>query len=150
MQSLSDDFYATLITQLNQLLPAYWLVAALLAGGVIALIFSVTLRNKLGSLTTERDQLALDRAANTQKIESLEETNNLINTKANAQSAQINRLFADAAGDKAHLQAGREKLADLKVEFDRQKSELKNEFKAVSEHIIKERQEALAAQNKDA
>jgi len=60
---------------------------------------------------------------------------------------KISHLEADMREQSAKLIAEHEKLTAIKTEFERQKSELKNEFKAVSEDIIKERQAMLAKQN---
>ena len=62
---------------------------------------------------------------------------------------KIARLEADIREQQAHLQAEQAKLAELKTEFERQKAALKNEFKVVSEEIIKERQAMLEKQNKE-
>lgn len=61
------------------------------------------------------------------------------------------RLEADSREQMAHLQAEHNKLKALKQQFDQQFSiqqeQLKNEFKVVSESIIKDRQQSLAEQN---
>ena len=49
----------------------------------------------------------------------------------------------------ARLKAEREKLHELKNQFEKQKMEFKNEFKIVSEEIIKERQKTLKEQNEE-
>lgn len=61
------------------------------------------------------------------------------------------RLEADAREKSVQLQAENQKLAELKMQFEQQfnthKNQLKNEFKAVSEEIIKNRQSMLNEQN---
>lgn len=60
---------------------------------------------------------------------------------------KISRLEADMREQSAILAAEQDKLVAIKAEFERQKGELKTEFKAVSEEIIKERQVMLNKQN---
>lgn len=61
----------------------------------------------------------------------------------------ISRLEGESLEQKARLNAEQEKLAELKTQFEEQKRQLKNEFKVVSEEIMKERQEMLSEQNKE-
>ena len=60
---------------------------------------------------------------------------------------KTSNLEADMREQSAKLAAENEKLIALQTEFERQKGELKTEFKAVSEEIIKERQAMLSKQN---
>ena len=62
---------------------------------------------------------------------------------------KISHLEADMREQSAKLAAEQDKLAAIKTEFERQKGELKTEFKAVSEEIIKERQAMLTKQNSE-
>lgn len=61
----------------------------------------------------------------------------------------INRLEGESREQKAKLNAEQEKLSELKTQFEEQKLQLKNEFKVVSEEIMKKRQEMLSEQNKE-
>lgn len=62
---------------------------------------------------------------------------------------KVSRLEADMREQNAKLIAEHDKLASLKTQFEEQKGLLKNEFKVVSEEIIKERQDMLTAKNKE-
>ncbi len=62
---------------------------------------------------------------------------------------KVARLEADVREQNARIQSEQEKLQELKVQFESQKAQLKNEFKVVSEEIIRERQAMLAEQNKE-
>lgn len=66
---------------------------------------------------------------------------------------KISRLEAEGREQSARLIAEHEKLAELKSQFERQfniqKEQLKNEFKVVSEEIIKNRQSMLTEHNKE-
>ncbi|MYE07785.1 MAG: DNA recombination protein RmuC [Oligoflexia bacterium] len=61
--------------------------------------------------------------------------------------------MADLEGSRreqqAQLKAEKEKVEELKTQFEKQKSELKNEFRVLSEEIIKDRQKILNEQNKE-
>jgi len=61
---------------------------------------------------------------------------------------KISRMEADIREQQAQLKAEQEKLIELKSQFEKQKAELENQFKVVSEKVIKDRQEMLAEQNK--
>jgi len=62
---------------------------------------------------------------------------------------KISRMEADIREQQAQLNAEQEKLVELKAQFEQQKEQLENQFKVVSEKIIKDRQEMLAEQNKE-
>lgn len=62
---------------------------------------------------------------------------------------KLARLEADFAKNQERLKAEQDKLGELKAQFNHQKNELKNEFKVVSEEIIKERQAMLSEHNKE-
>jgi len=74
-------------------------------------------------------------------------------TNLNAQLGSVNKkissLERDLLSNVITLKAEEEKIEALKEQFEKQKNELKNEFKVVSEEIIKERQKALNDQNKE-
>ena len=61
----------------------------------------------------------------------------------------ISKLEADVREQQVQLKAEQKTLYDLKLQFDEQKAQLENQFKVVSEKIIKDRQEMLAEQNKE-
>lgn len=62
---------------------------------------------------------------------------------------KISRMEADIREQQAQLNAEKEKLFELKAQFEKQKSELENQFKVVSEKVIKDRQVMLNEQNKE-
>lgn len=176
---------------LHQPLPRYWLVAALTLLLIILLISILRARKRFNTLNDEREQLAIVKASNTQRIEQLERDHSSASQEVKQNTLQIQQLLSQSAELKtsrdeklaqiaqleneraglrelqenhqrkisrlesggreqaAHLDAERNKLAELKAEFERQKAELKNEFKSVSEEIIKDRQKMLAEQNKE-
>ena len=62
---------------------------------------------------------------------------------------QITQLELDNREQHTKLEAERDKLEVLEHQFQKQKSELKNEFKVLSEEIFLQRQKALHEQNKE-
>jgi len=62
---------------------------------------------------------------------------------------KISRMEADIREQQAQLRAEQEKLVELKAQFEKQKAELENQFKVVSEKVIKDRQIMLNEQNKE-
>jgi len=72
---------------LNQLLPIYWLLGAILLGLIVLGVTSVRNRRKVTALNDERQALSLDRASNQQKIELLESNNQQL-------SSQVERSLA--------------------------------------------------------
>ena len=62
---------------------------------------------------------------------------------------EISRMTAESREQRAQLNAEQEKLVELKTQFEQQKEQLENQFKVLSEKVIKDRQEMLAQQNKE-
>ncbi len=159
---------------------------------VVALfVTSLVNRKRINLLNSEREELAIQKASNTQRIQDLELETQTSSEKISANAEQIQNLIAqtaelkasreekltqisslekeksgyqqlidqyqskvarlesDVREQQAHLTAEKDKLDALKTEFERQKKELTNEFKSVSEEIIKDRQKMLAEQNKE-
>ncbi len=187
MQDLVDQ----LQQWLEQQVPLSWLVIVIVLLLSVILVSNSRARRRIQDLNDEREQLALEKASNSQRIEQLEQdrsaadeqvSNNatqiqsliaqtsalqtsrdekltqvqsLENERAGLREMQenaqrkIHRLESDVREQSARLQAEQDKLVELKQQFEQQKNELKNEFKVVSEEIIKERQKGLAEQNKE-
>ena len=62
---------------------------------------------------------------------------------------EINKLTANYQEKLTYLGAEKEKLAELKAQFEEQKKQLENHFKVISEKVIKDRQKILSEQNKE-
>ncbi len=169
----------------------YWWVGSIVALLLFIVISGLVNRKRVKVLNDEREQLAIERASNTQRIEQLESDRLYADEQMHNNAAQIqamiaqtselkssrdekllqvqaleneraglremhengqrkiSRLESDIREQTTKLVAEQDKLQELKTEFNRQKAELKNEFKSVSEEIIKERQRMLNEQNKE-
>jgi DNA recombination protein RmuC len=191
VQSINNPLLDDFLVWLNQTIPLYWLIVALLLGLLWGVGFVVRQRRRVQMLNDERESLSLTRASNEQQIETLHHTNTQLTAKVDANAVQIERLVAETAELKssrdekqqqlivnenerlglremhennqrkiarleadvrvqqAHLETEKDKLVELQALIERQKVELKNEFKVVSEEIIKERQAMLSEQNKE-
>ena len=122
------------------------------------------------NISTENDTLKSQVTENTQRLDQLiaqaaelkssrDEKSEQLKNNENERFGQreiiennqrkISNLEAGMREQNAILAAERDKLAAIKTEFERQKGELKTEFKAVSEEIIKERQAMLSKQNSE-
>ncbi len=187
MQELSQQ----ITTWLQQSLPIYWLVGSVALLLITLLVVALRARKRARELNEQREELALARAGNEQRIEQLEHERVNTSEKLSSQAAQLQTLIAERAELKTsrdeklaqvqsleneraglremqenyqrkvsrlesdvreqttRLQTEQDKLGELKQQFEQQKAELKNEFKVVSEEIIKERQRILAEQNKE-
>lgn len=62
--------------------------------------------------------------------------------------AKVAKLESDIRENKVKFKAEEDKLEALKEQFDKQKLDLENQFKVLSEKILTAREEALAKQNK--
>ena len=112
---------------------------------------------KLEALTVQFEQQKAE-LKNEFKVVSEEKSDQISEHKADNQrlrnkldqaNTEIADLKASGQAQQAQLKAEGEKLEALTVQFEQQKAELKNEFKVVSEEIIKERQKVLNEQNKE-
>jgi DNA recombination protein RmuC len=103
--------------------------------------FSALMAEK-AELKNSRDEKALQLSTSENERHGLREMVDNSNRK-------ISRLEADVREQNAKLAAEKEKLNELKSQFEIQKGQLKTEFKVVSEEIIKERQSMLTEQNKE-
>lgn len=117
MQNSFDQFLIDFSDWLDQLLPLYWLVGALLISCLIILISTLRNRKKLNQLNAEREELSIARAINTQKIETLELDNNVLATKVDSNAAQISRLIAETA----ELKSSREEKAQQLSENEKER-----------------------------
>ncbi len=105
--------------------------------------------HQLTQLMTEKAELKISLDEKAQQLNTSENERHGLREMIDNNNRKLSRLEADAREQNAKLQAEHEKLASLKTQFDEQKAMLKTEFKVVSEEIIKERQEMLAAKNKE-
>ena len=81
-------------------------------------------------------------------IEEVKTEKNQLIAKLEQSNNNMASLEADLREQQTILRAEEAKLVELKKQFEEQKTLLKNEFKVVSEEIIKERQQILHEQNK--
>ena len=100
------------------------------------------LTGQVSNLQSSRDEKAK------QLLENQQERLGLREIHENDQR-KISRMEVETREQQAQLNAEREKLTELKAQFEEQKAQLENQFKVVSEKVIKDRQEMLAQQNKD-
>ena len=105
--------------------------------------------NEIKELITEKATLEESRREKSKRIEEYKKENEIILKKLNETQRGFTDLKSDNREWETRLKAEREKLDELKRQFESQKMELKNEFKIVSEEIIKERQRNLKEQNEE-
>ena len=82
-------------------------------------------------------------------IEEVKTEKNKLMAKLEQSNNNMASLESNLREQQAILRAEEAKLVELKEQFEKQKTVLKNEFKVVSEEIIKERQQLLHEQNKE-
>lgn len=104
---------------------------------------------QIQQLIAQAAELKTSRDEKLSQVQSLEHERAGLREMHENYQRKNNRLESDIREQSAHLAAERNKLDELKFEFERQKTELKTEFKSVSEEIIKDRQKMLADQNKE-
>ena len=104
---------------------------------------------QLSQLMAEKAELKSSRDEKAQQLIANENERHGLREMVDNSNRKVGRLEADVREQNARLVAEHEKLVELKSQFEIQKSQLKTEFKVVSEEIIKERQEMLAAKNKE-
>lgn len=102
---------------------------------------------KISELIAQSSKLQSSRDEKIQQLKDNEKERVGLREMHENDQRKISRMDADIREQQARLNAEQEKLVELKAQFEQQKSLLENEFKVVSERIIKDRQETLAAQN---
>ena len=106
----------------------------------------------LSALIVQSSELKSSRDEKNQQIKQLQNERAGLREMADNNQRKVSRLEADNHVKNAQLNAEYEKLAELKLQFEQQfehhKEQLKNEFKVVSEEIIKNRQSMLSEHNK--
>lgn len=105
--------------------------------------------SQLSQLVAEKAELKSSRDEKVQQLSANENERLGLREMVDNSNRKVSRLEADIREQNAKLVAEHEKLASLKTQFEEQKNLLKNEFKVVSEEIIKERQEMLVEKNKE-
>jgi len=133
-------------------------------------ILKATNSQQIHTLSTQNEMLLTKVETNLEQMKSLiaqvsnlqssrdEISNQLSHTRDERQGFQIaneqaqkeiSRMTAESREQRAQLNSEREKLVELKAQFEQQKDQLENQFKVLSEKVIKDRQEMLAQQNKE-
>lgn len=100
-------------------------------------------------LTARNAALQNSRDEKMQQLEAKENERGALRVMVDASHLKISELEAKAREQAAILAAEHDKIAALKTQFAEQKGLLKNEFKVVSEEIMKARQETLTAKNNE-
>lgn len=107
---------------------------------------------QLSSLIAQSSELKTSRDEKVQQLKQLANERAGLREMVDNYQRKISRLEGESREQNARLIAEHEKLAELKSQFERQfesqKEQLKNEFKVVSEEIIKNRQSMLSEHNK--
>jgi len=142
---------------LNQAISLYWLVAAIAIGLIVAIVLNVRAKKRITELDAQRQELlsaekAELKSSRDEKAQQLIANENErigLREMVDNSNRKIARLEADVREQNALLSSEKDKLTELKTQFDEQKAQLKTEFKVVSEEIIKERQAMLAKQNQE-
>lgn len=104
---------------------------------------------QLSLITAEKAALESSRDEKAQQLVTNENERIGLREMVDNSNRKIGRLEADVREQNALLSSEKDKLNELKTQFEEQKAQLKNEFKVVSEEIIKERQTMLAKQNQE-
>lgn len=86
--------------------------------------------------------------ANT-KINDLITSNTALTTKLDQAKDENLKLITSISTQETLLNAEKDKITDLKKQFEQQKDHMKQEFKIISTEILKEREESLTNQNKE-
>jgi len=105
--------------------------------------------SKIRQLIAEKAGLESSQQEKSVQINEYKEINQRLRNDIDQANRKIADLEAGRREQQVQLRAEGEKLDVLKAQFEKQKTELKNEFKVVSEEIIKERQKVLNEQNKE-
>lgn len=104
---------------------------------------------KIRQLIAEKAGLESSQKEKSAQINEHKEVNQHLRNDLNQANKKIAELEARRREQQAQLKAEMEKCEELKTQFEKQKAELKNEFRVVSEEIIKERQKTLNEQNQE-
>lgn len=106
-------------------------------------------QNQVKSLLSAKAALESGHTLQSQQILKDRETIETLHNKLNQASKDTTILKGDIREQQVKLNAEKDKLKELKHQFEQQKTDLKNQFKLVSKEIIKEGQQTLNAQNKE-
>lgn len=100
-------------------------------------------------LTADKAELESSKKEKSDQADEYKNNAKILSEKLEQSNEKNASLEANIREQRATLKAEEDKLAELKEQFEKQKLALKNEFKVVSEEIIKERQKVLNEQNKE-
>jgi len=100
-------------------------------------------------LVSDAGQLKASAEERLTQLNRLHNEQNGLREQLDNATQQISNFKASVLESETKLAAEKDKLAELKAQFEQQKDQLKNEFKVVSEEIIKQRQSQLNEQNKE-
>lgn len=103
----------------------------------------------IAQLMADKAELKSGRDEKAQQLSANENERLGLREMVDNSNRKVSRLEADVREQNAKLSSEKEKLTELKAQFEIQKGQLKTEFKVVSEEIIKERQAMLAKQNNE-
>lgn len=109
--------------------------------------------NQLSVLIAQSSELKTSRDEKLEQLKQVENERAGLREMVDNEQRKISRLEAEGREKNAMLIAEHEKLAELKSQSEKQfalqNEQLKNEFKVVSEEIIKNRQSMLSEHNKE-
>lgn len=111
-----EQLLAQLTVWLNQTLPLYWLVAAVIVALVYIALMSTRARRRLRLLDAERQSLNIGRAADEQKLDSFMQTNAVLSAKVDENGLLISKLIADSSELKSSRNEKLQQLQDSEKE----------------------------------
>ena len=104
--------------------------------------------NLIMALTADKAKLENGQKERSEQINEYKTNTDDLHRKLDQSNNKMANLKADIREQKAILTSEEEKVSELKKQFEKQKINIKNEFKVVSEEIITDRQKSLNEQNK--
>ncbi len=149
MQALIDQ----LTVWLTVPLPRYWLVGCSFILILTLVINGIRARKKLRDLNEEREQLAIARASNEQRITQLERDYSSSEEQVKGNSIQIQQLIAQTAELKASrdeklsqvqsLENERAGLREIQENYQRKTSRLESDIREQAAHLTAERDKLI-------
>ncbi len=144
-----NNIQQQLLFWLNQALPRYWLVAAIAILLLALLISSLRARKRLAEINAEREELAITRASNAQRIEQLEQDYSSANQQVTNNALQIQQLIAQSAELKTsrdekqsqvtQLENERAGLREIQENYQRKTHRLESDIREQTAHLEAER-----------
>lgn len=102
---------------------------------------------QINKLSINSAELKNSRDEKNEQLSSLKNERHSLREKVDRANQQIAQLQSELTAQQAHLDAETNKVKSLIEQFDQQKADLKNEFRVLSEAVIKERQQQLQNEN---